>query len=277
MALQFCVVASGSDGNAIWVRSSNTEILLDCGIAFRDLTAGLATINTSIDRLNAVVCTHHHGDHSAGIPRLAKQGVPVYASDATLLHLKHSVSDENRRCLNIGRRSDIGDLRIRAVPTSHDAPGSIAVVVSDGISALGLATDLGCKTKQLVQAFSNLDAVILESNHDIDMLRFGPYPPQLKRRILGPTGHLSNDDAADLISDIAHAGLRHIWLVHLSEENNTPERASEVVGPVVAAYAPHATLAVARRDSMAHPVTLRGTGPLFARVRQAGDSIAGGR
>ena len=264
MALEFCIVASGSDGNAVWVRGNGSELLIDCGVSQRDLSRSLAGLGSHPDNVAGVVCTHHHGDHASGIPALTKRGVPVYASAATLLQLRGRVAKEHTRAIANRGCVSVGALRVQAVPTSHDAPGSIAVVVSDGICALGFATDLGCKTARLVKAFSNLDAVILESNHDDTMLRYGPYPPEVKRRILGPQGHLSNADAADLLAEIAHPGLQHVVLVHLSQENNTPEHAASAVSPVLASCAPRAVLAVDRRDSLVEPITLRGTGPLFA-------------
>lgn len=264
MPLDYCILASGSSGNAVWVRGNGTEVLLDCGIGPRGLRAPLAAVNTEVGNIRAVVCTHHHGDHAAGIPALARGGADVYATPPTLRRLSKRVCASRLRPVEPGRTVNIGGLRVQTVPTSHDAPGSVALVVSDGVSKLGMATDLGRKTKRLVRAFSGVDAVILESNHDLNMLVHGPYPASVKQRIRSPFGHLSNAEAADLLADIAHRGLRHITLVHLSQENNTPEHAAAAVEPVLANCAANATLRVARRDSLDRPTTLTGAGPLFA-------------
>lgn len=264
MPLEYCILASGSKGNAVWVRGNGTEVLLDCGIGPRGLRAPLARLGTSLDNIRGVVCTHHHGDHSAGIPALARRGIDIYATPPAWRRLGKRVCPERRRAVDPGRAITIGGVRVQTVPTSHDAPGSVALVLSDGVSKLGMATDLGRKTRRLVRAFSNLDAVILESNHDVNMLVHGPYPASVKQRIRSPFGHLSNEEAADLLSDIAHRGLRHITLVHLSEENNTPEHATTAIEPVLRHCAASATLTVACRDPMRAPITLTGAGPLFA-------------
>ncbi len=264
MSLQYCIVASGSKGNAVWVRADDTEVLLDCGIGPRGLAKPLAALGSKLDNIRAVVCTHHHGDHCAGIPALARKGIDVYATAPTMQRIRGLVLAPRQCIIADSKVIAIGSLRVRAIPTSHDAPGSVALIVSDGVSTLGMATDLGRKTRRLVRAFSNLDAIILESNHDLNMLMHGPYPASVKQRIRGQFGHLSNDEAADLLADIAHPGLRHITLVHLSEENNTPEHAAKAVAPVLKRCATNATLSVARRDPLARPTTLTGCGPLFA-------------
>jgi len=264
MSLEYCIVASGSKGNAVWVRANNTEVLLDCGIGARGLQAPLKRLGTDVSNIRAVICTHHHSDHAAGIPSLARLGVDVYATSPTMQRIRGTLPQKSKRIIANSRVIAIGDLRLRAIPTRHDAPGSVALVISDGVSKLGMATDLGRKTKQLVRAFAGLDAVILESNHDVNMLAHGPYPVRVKQRILSPLGHLSNAEAADLLADIAHPGLKHITLVHLSEENNTPEHAASAVTPVLGDCANNATLTVSKRDPVDAPVTLTGCGPLFA-------------
>lgn len=267
VSLRYCILATGSKGNAVWVRARDTEVLLDCGLGVRALSRALEQVGSRLSNISAVICTHHHGDHATGAPALARLGVDVYASAPALERIRGHVPASRQRELSTKALATIGALRLRAIPTHHDAPGSIAVVVSDGVCALGMATDLGRKTQRLVRAFRNLDAVILESNHDVDMLVHGPYPERVKQRIRGDWGHLSNDQAADLLADIAHPGLRYITLVHLSEENNTPEHAVAAVAPALPHCASNATLTVAHREPMITPITLAGTGPLFATMR----------
>jgi len=265
MALRYSIVASSSSGNAVWVSAGDTEVLLDCGIGERALAPALGQLGTAVRNIHAVVCTHHHGDHSAGIPALARAGVDVHAAAPTFHRIRGRIARERQHIIHCGRPIDIGSLRVRAVPTSHDAPGSVALVVSDGVSALGLATDLGRTTRRLVRAFSGLDAVILESNHDVDMLLHGPYPAGVKRRIRGPLGHLSNAEAAEFLASIAHIGLRHVTLAHLSAENNTAEHAMKAVAPVMRLCARNAQLTVADHGGAPNrPTVLCGAGPLFA-------------
>jgi phosphoribosyl 1,2-cyclic phosphodiesterase len=223
VALAYCVLASGSSGNCLWVRGGGVAVLIDCGISTRQVGRRLASIGAELDEIVAVVCTHGHGDHVGGVAGLVRRrGVEVLATAPTLRAIPGRVPPQRMRVINRSGVEVIGGLSIRTTPTSHDAPGSVAVIVSDHDSTLGVLTDVGRATRTLVAALSEVDALAIEFNHDVDMLRAGPYPARLKRRILSHVGHLSNAQSAALLRRLLHPGLQHVSLLHLSQHNNTP-------------------------------------------------------
>lgn len=224
--MEICVISSGSSGNATYVRSSETAILIDSGISLKELARRMAAVEIDPDSIDAVLVSHGHSDHVTGVPVLCRRkGVPVFASPGTIAEtgLAASVPRGGALAFTTGVAFNVGDLCITPFPVPHDASEPVGFVVSDGNVKACFATDLGSLTLDVVYAFSGCDAIVLESNHDEVMLVEGPYPAFLKKRVAGPHGHLSNSDAAELLQGIAHSGLRHLVLAHLSRTNNAPE------------------------------------------------------
>ena len=226
MALSYCVLASGSSGNCLWVRGGGVQILVDCGVSARMVGRRLAEVGGAIEDVQAVVCTHGHGDHVMGASVLArKHDLDVFATAGTAQALPSGMPNERLKPLPYGGTLCLGGLTIETVPTSHDAPQAVAVRISDGETSFGVITDHGQPTPTIAKAFRGLDGLLLESNHDVQMLLDGSYPERLKRRIRGNWGHLSNEQSAALLAELLHDGLQHLTLGHISEHNNTPELA----------------------------------------------------
>ncbi len=224
--MDFCTIASGSSGNCIYAGSEKTGILIDAGISGKRVNEGLAQIDRSGSELAGIFITHEHIDHIQGLGVLMrKYQLPVYASHGTVraiigsnklgrldLSLFHPVE--------MDQDLQLGDLTIKPFSISHDAAEPCGYRVSDGRGSVAVATDMGCYDDHIVEQLQNLDAIVLESNHDVNMLQVGPYPYPLKMRILGERGHLSNEAAGHLLIDILHDNMKKIFLGHLSKENN---------------------------------------------------------
>jgi phosphoribosyl 1,2-cyclic phosphodiesterase len=227
MSMKAISLQSGSSGNCIYVEAGGVRLLFDAGITGIQTAERLAAHGRDIRSVDAVIISHDHSDHirHAGVLQ-RKYGLPLYVTPATL-------AAAAARCA-LGKMHDIrhfrshdrlrfGELTVHAVPTPHDGADGAAFVIEAGGRRLGIMTDLGHVFKDLIRLVSSLDAVFLESNYDPDMLSRGPYPAYLKQRIKGPRGHISNAEAADVLSR-ASAGSRLQWacLAHLSEQNNHP-------------------------------------------------------
>ncbi len=258
MALTYCVLASGSTGNCLWVRGGGIQLLVDCGLSARNIGQRLAEAGGDLKDLQAVVCTHGHSDHVHGASVLARRhGLDVYVTPGTASGLPSGMPRERLHSLPMGGTLRLGGLTVETVPTSHDAPQACALRVSDGEHSLGVITDLGIANTRFAESFRGLDGLLLESNHDVAMLMNGPYPERLKKRIRGNWGHLSNEQSAELLGALLHEGLQHVTLGHISEHNNTPDRARAVAERLLG-QAPHApTLAVAVQRTVGEPVALR--------------------
>ncbi len=220
---------SGSNGNAIYVEADGVRLLFDAGISGRQARLRMAAHDRDIRRVDALILSHAHSDHTrcAGIyHRLF--GLPIYATAATHRGIDPWVGPlRDVRHFRPGDTLDFGAVRVYTLPTPHDAPDSVAFVVTCDGRRLGILTDLGHPFAALGGALRDLDAVYLESNYDPVMLAEGSYPPDLKARIRGDGGHLSNDEAADLLKRCRHHHPRWVALAHLSEHNNHPDVALE--------------------------------------------------
>ncbi len=220
--MEICVLASGSSGNAVLVSSGGTSVLLDAGVSALQLRRRLEAFGHSAARLGAVVVTHEHSDHVRGLEVLLKRHpLPVWASAGTWSAL--DVRSDGGGELRSGRELRIGALRLHPVATSHDAREPVALVVDDGRHRVALCTDTGIVTSLLEQRLAGVDVLLVEANHDPDLLRHGPYPWPLKQRIASRVGHLSNHQTAEALSRIGSASLRAVVGLHLSAENNTSE------------------------------------------------------
>lgn len=227
MELQFAILGSGSRGNASLVETGKTCVMLDCGFSMKETEARLAKLKRNPAQISAILVTHEHSDHIKGVGAFArKHKVPVYATRGTgKSRLLGELPDWQRFVPEHGFA--LNDLHIQSFPVPHDANEPCQFVFSDGDRRFALLTDTGSSTSHIEQLLSGCHAMVLESNHDSDMLAESSYPLSLKRRISGQYGHLSNAQAAGFLTAIDTGKLQQIVLAHLSEQNNTPELARE--------------------------------------------------
>ena len=224
-------LASSSKGNSVYVRLDNDEILIDAGISCKRLSEALRSLGTDISRIKAVFVTHEHSDHVAGLETLAKKyKIPIHITEPSArayLSAKTASVAGTAIIHPILYTEQVGALTVRSFATPHDSAASVGYIVTDGTPehTLALATDIGTLTDEVSDALIGCENVILESNHDENMLLCGDYPYELKRRILSDTGHLSNEAAAAFVSRLAASGTKRILLAHLSQDNNLPELA----------------------------------------------------
>lgn len=247
----FQTIASGSSGNAALFSSGQTHLLIDMGISCRRICQALGTAGLRPEDLTAVLITHEHTDHIAGLATYIKTyRTPILCSSATGWQLAYRLAgvEPLLRPLAFGEAVPVGGVSVTALPTSHDCPGSAAYRIDTSDGALGYLTDTGYILQETGERLLGVELLVLESNHDVEMLRSGPYPYPLKRRVLGEQGHLSNNDAARYAADAARAGTRSIILAHLSKENNTPQIALGTVGRALEAAEYAGRLTVAPRD-----------------------------
>lgn len=226
MAFEFINLGSGSAGNSSVVRAGRTTLLIDIGFSARETERRLARAGVAVESVTAILLTHEHNDHVAGAAVASRRwGVPVFCrasvARAARLHEKGVVHLETLP----ESRFDLGDLRVTPFPVPHDAVETVGFVVEGEGIRLGYATDMGEVTDTVVERLAGSHILAVEANHDVDMMRHGPYPWHLKRRILGDRGHLSNEGTAELLARVTGTETRQVVLTHLSETNNTPELA----------------------------------------------------
>lgn len=233
--MRICSIASGSSGNCIYVGSDTTHLLVDVGISGKRTEAGLKELDLSMRDIDGIFITHEHADHIAGLGVLGrKYGVPIYATKGTIEAIKRCTSvgkipEELFQPICADEKITIKDLTCNPMKISHDAAEPVAYRISHGKKRVGIITDLGNYNDYTVESLQGMDALLLEANHDVNMLQVGPYPYYLKQRILGDRGHLSNERAGQLLCDLLHDKLQTVILGHLSKENNLPELAYEAV------------------------------------------------
>ena len=225
--MRFASLGSGSEGNALLVAVGQTKVLMDCGFRLRDTVSRLARLGVSPDQLSGIVVTHEHGDHIGGVAKLAcKFNLPVWLTHGTLRNqLKHFADIAHLHELDPHQAFAIGGIEVIPYPVPHDAAEPVQFVFSDGARRLGVLTDSGCTTAYIEQTLNGCHALILECNHDNDMLMNGDYPYSVKRRVAGRLGHLNNQDAASILGRLDVSRLQHLIAAHLSRKNNTAELA----------------------------------------------------
>lgn len=230
-SLRCCVLASGSTGNAVYIEAGSTAVLVDVGVGIRQLLGAMHAIGVSPDTLDAVLVTHEHHDHVRGIaPVLRRFGPPLYTSEGTWRELHGRLADVPApRFIAAGRPFALGEIVVEPFALSHDALEPLGFVFHAFGRKLVLATDLGYVSTKIRDLTRGAHTYIVETNHDVEMLRGGPYPWHLKRRILGDKGHLSNDSAAEYLLDVVTDATATVFLAHLSEQNNHPETALAAV------------------------------------------------
>lgn len=227
--LKFCVLASGSKGNSTLIEADGSRILIDAGLSAKAMAARLSLLGVDPESIDALVISHEHTDHIRGVDVWCKRfGTRVYTTPATHKAVASSLGPHVRVAhFKSGHAMEIGPFRMIPFHVSHDAEEPVGFVIETNGSRLGVVTDLGCATSLVRERLQRLDALILESNHDMRMLMEGPYPWPVKDRIRRNHGHLSNEQSAKLLACVAHSGLQAVVLAHLSEINNLPEIALE--------------------------------------------------
>ena len=227
--MKVCVLASSSSGNCTLLESAEGRVLLDVGLSWSRTASSLASIGVDPFTINAIVISHEHSDHVAGIgPVSRKLKCPIYVAPKTLAFASSRFERVDSSLLvpiAAGRPFEVGDLQFNPFPVPHDAADPLGFVVRNGCAKVGIATDLGYPTKLVRECLKGCNVLVVESNHDKRMLLDGPYPWNIKQRIASRHGHLSNEQSAALLSALVHEELLAVLLSHLSEENNTPEMA----------------------------------------------------
>jgi len=231
--MRFCSLGSGSTGNAALVEASDgagrtTRLLIDCGFTQKELAQRLAQRAVDAAQIDAIFITHEHGDHVGCAFTLARRHrIPVFTSRGTWRAAGEPALDDS--LLNFARDGQsiaVGGLELRPYTVPHDAAEPLQIVCGDGTRRLGVLTDAGSVTGHLLEALAGCDALLLECNHDRELLAASSYPASLKARVGGRLGHLANDSAAEVLAACAHPALRHVVAAHLSLQNNRPELAS---------------------------------------------------
>lgn len=265
--MDFCSIASGSSGNCIFVGTSHANILIDAGISGKRIAEGLRSLERKPEEIDAVLITHEHSDHISGLGVLSrKYGISVYSAPGTIREIKKAASlgridGSLFHEIHADEPFELHGVKIYPFTVSHDAAEPVAYRICCEDKSVAVATDLGYYDEYIVEHLKGLDAVLIESNHDVNMLRTGTYPYYLKQRILGSRGHLSNDNAGRLLGEILHDGMKAVMLGHLSRENNYESLAlATVCAEITKGDNPYRAedfpIQIAKRDMVSSPVTV---------------------
>ena len=254
--MKICVLSSGSAGNSIYIEADNRRILLDAGLSEKKLSARLALIGCDARDLDAVFVTHEHSDHVGGVGPLArKYNIPLYTTEGTFSKISRRVGRiPVWHAIRSEQPVEIGAMVVEPYSTPHDAQEPVAFIVRHGDIKLGHAADLGRATSYVREKLRHSTVLLVEANHDIDMLNAGPYPWPLKLRIKSDLGHLSNEVCGELLADVTHSGLETVVLMHLSETNNHPDIAAITARQALGASA--ARLLLAQQDQPTEVLTI---------------------
>lgn len=233
--MKLCSISSGSEGNCIYVGGKQGNILVDAGLSGKKIETALQDIQVEPENIDAILVTHEHGDHIAGVGVMARRyHIPIYATVETInamLHIKKvgKIPEGLFQIAEPNQEIVIKDLHITPFSISHDASNPVAYTFECDGHKIGIATDLGTYDDYIIGNLEGSEILMLEANHDVNMLQVGPYPYMLKRRILGNKGHLSNVNTAKLLCEILNDNVKHVILAHLSKDNNYPDLAYQTV------------------------------------------------
>ena len=231
--LNFCSLYSGSSGNCLYVESENTKILIDAGVSLRKIENGLENLNINPSSLDGILVTHEHSDHIQSLGNLSKKyNLPVYANSETFDAMPkqtEKISSENIHNFNTKENFSIKDIEILPFSIPHDAASPCGFNISNKSDKISIATDIGHITNEILKQLEDSQFILLESNYDTEVLKCSKYPYMLKKRIAGPNGHLSNDDASKVINYLLQGNLKTAMLGHISKESNFPELAYQTV------------------------------------------------
>jgi phosphoribosyl 1,2-cyclic phosphodiesterase len=269
IGLRVSILASGSSGNITLLETQSTRLLVDCGLGKRETLARLAAIELSVDRIDGILITHEHADHCHGLPQmLGLWKAPLYVTEPTMDALHRAFPDRLAKRLRgletiqSGQHFSIGDIDVHAFQIPHDAADPIGFTFRANGTKMALVTDLGYMPQLVKVHLRDADCLLLESNHDLDMLKVGPYPWVVKQRVLSRTGHLSNHAVSEYLADPEgfDARARYLVLAHLSQENNNPDlarlSAEEALDRRPAECAFHGELLIATQDRPLRPLDL---------------------
>jgi phosphoribosyl 1,2-cyclic phosphodiesterase len=265
--MRFCVLGSGSKGNSTFVEAGGTRLLIDAGFSGKEIERRLTAIEVAPDTLSAILITHEHSDHTRGAGILSRRfKLPILANSLTIAAAGEVLSKlHGLQEFITGTSFSFGDFSIHPYRISHDAADPVGFVLTNGSTSMGYCTDTGVVSRLMQHRLVSCHGLVLESNHDPDLLRNGPYPLYLQQRVRSKQGHLANGEAAEFLSDILHQGLEHVVLSHLSETNNRPELAHDAVRAVVASLGQGGSvdcvgpvISVADQDRVGEVITLVG-------------------
>ncbi|MBZ4662563.1 MAG: fold metallo-hydrolase [Caloramator sp.] len=231
--MDFCSLYSGSSGNSIYVGNERTKILVDAGLSGKKIQEGLLDIGVNPNEINAILITHEHDDHIKAAGILSRRfNIPIYANADTWSVMESQIGDvkeENIKVFSTYKPFEIGDITVIPFKIPHDASNPCGYSFIEKNKKISIATDIGHASREVKDNIKDSDLILLESNHDVEMLKVGPYPYYLKRRVLSDVGHLSNEDCGRTIVDILNSRIKRIILGHLSKTNNYPELAYRTV------------------------------------------------
>lgn len=229
----FCSLYSGSSGNSLFVESENTKFLVDAGVSSKKIEEALANLEIDPTSIDGILITHEHSDHVQGLGTFAKKfNLPVFVNEKTLDAMpkqKEKISEKNIKLFNINEKFEIGDLKVKPFSIPHDAANPCGFNIFKDDKKISIATDIGHMTNGVLKNLEDSIFIMLESNYDPEVLKYSKYPYQLKTRIAGPDGHLSNELAGKTISYLLNSGLKQAVLGHLSKQSNFPELAYKTV------------------------------------------------
>jgi phosphoribosyl 1,2-cyclic phosphodiesterase len=253
----FCPLGSGSKGNSCYFGTETTALLIDAGLSGRATRQRLELLGVSLDRIQAILVTHDHHDHIAGLKQLAlRTGIPIYANAETAKGIVSSLQGAvpKLRIFQTGDSFEVGDIRVTSFPILHDTVDPVGFFLEACGRKVGFCTDLGMVTPIVIQSLQKCDHVLLEANHEPDLVAMSVRPVIYKQRVLGRYGHLSNHSASELLDAILHAQMRSVHLAHLSSECNRPELALNAVNKSVEASEGILQVYVAPQDRLSEPV-----------------------
>lgn len=261
MSLFVCSINSGSNGNCYYIGNDTEAVLIDAGITCRETVKRMRKVDLSMDKVKAIFISHEHGDHIRGLEVISNTfNIPVYITARTLQHSRLQLNKELTRSFTAYQPVHIGGLAVHAFPKLHDAADPHSFIIEGNETRIGVFTDIGTPCTNVIDHFSQCHAAFLEANYDDDMLDQGRYPYHLKRRIRGDEGHLSNKQALDLFTAYRPAHMSHVFLSHLSKDNNCPKLAHELF----MAHAGNTNIVVASRfqETPVYEISSRKTAPV---------------
>jgi phosphoribosyl 1,2-cyclic phosphodiesterase len=230
--VKFASIGSGSEGNGTLIKNGTQgAVLVDCGFSAKEAVSRMAALGVLAEDLAGILVTHVHTDHIKGVARLANScRIPVYTTWGTwAAKLNGALDDELLRLITPHEMFEVANLKVQPVAVPHDAKEPCQFIFDDDKVRLGVLSDVGSVTPHMLEAYQGCDGLMLECNHDLQMLANGPYPLSLKRRVAGPLGHLNNQQSADMLSQLSLSGLQHLVVTHISQKNNHPDLAVEAL------------------------------------------------
>lgn len=254
----FCPLASGSKGNALYLGTKQTKVLIDAGLSARMIQAKLAEINVDLSDIDAIVVTHEHTDHIRGLAMLGcKMGFPVFANSETARAIYEAIGDAPKfKIFSTGEKFEFGDIEFDPFSIQHDAMDPVGFTLSCNSVKIGICADLGFATSLVEKKLEDCDYLYLEANHHVDMVHACARPAVYKQRVLGRLGHLSNSQAAQLLKKLLHTKLKHVYLAHLSSECNHPQLAETMIREALGPEEEIPSISIAYQEQISRFITL---------------------